>query len=390
MFLDVPLESSAAAAASSAGILFDAGEGTAGALAKACGSSSSSSRSVSLLPSSLRAVWLSHRHADHVLGLLGVLEARREEMMMMMKKKKKNNKDGVVLLPPPLLVVGPHSVGRWIAEASAAAGWNDDDDNGNDENPSSLPLHTPLYRFASASSLYQRHDPEGGRRELESALGLEAWVPVRADHCSDAHGAVLWSKKKTTTKNSNLSSSSSSSSSPSSWSLAVSGDTVPTEGFARASRGVDLLVHEATFASGEGGESHAARKRHSTAAGALAVAAASGAKRTILTHFSQRYPGLPPDALQAPEQWDAARAVAAADGMAVRFADLGRLEGLTGRTVDALGDDDDGDDGDDDDGEGEEKGKGGGGDRKSTPPPAAAADDDVEDYYEDDCCCDGD
>ena len=353
MFLDVP--------GSCSGILFDAGEGTAGALAKAWRNHRASDggsgggdddedknddqnrHSLLLLPPSLRAVWLSHRHADHVLGLLGVLEARREGMMTQNRG----------IPAPPLLVVGPHSVGRWLSEAAHAAGWND-----HDSNP------PPLYRFASASSLYPRHDPEGARRELETLLGLEAWVPVRADHCSDAHGAVLWSRK--------ISNSSSSCSSSPSWSLAVSGDTVPTSYFSRAAQGVDVLVHEATFASGESGEEHAARKKHSTVAGAMGVAAASFAKQTILTHFSQRYPGLPPDALEAPGQWDAARAVAAADGMTVRFGEgLKRLEGLTGRTVDALGDEDEHRDGAEDAAE------------KS----ALAGNEDSEDGDGDACCC---
>ena len=215
-------------------------------------------------------------------------------------------------------------------------------------------------------------------------------MPVRADHCSDAHGAVLWSRRREKEeKNSSLSSSSPPLSAPTrcAWSLAVSGDTVPTEGFARASLGVDLLVHEATFASGERGEGHAASKRHSTVAGALGVAAASRARQTVLTHFSQRYPGLPPDALEAPGQWDAARAVAAADGMTVRFADLARLEGLTSRTVDALGDQGDQEEGKGRSGEGGDEGgegdEGEEGDKESTPP---AADDD-EDYFEDDGAC---
>ena len=399
MFLDVPGFAGSSASAAAAGILFDAGEGTAGALAKACWERRSGDdtkrdddrgrRRTSLLPPSLRAVWLSHRHADHVLGLLGVLEARREEMLLMELRGKKHGEPPPPPCPPPLLVVGPHAVGRWLSEASAAAGWSESGP-GPPPPPRPAPLSrvasaAPLYRFASAASLYQRHDPEGARRELEGALGLEAWVPVRADHCADAHGAVLWSKGR---RSSDLAPppsrcSSSPSCSSSSWSLAVSGDTVPTEDFARASRGVDLLVHEATFASGADGEGHAARKRHSTVAGALGVAAASLAGRTVLTHFSQRYPGLPPDALEAPAQWDAAGAVAAADGMTVRFGDLGRLEGLTGRTVDALGDEVEG--------KGDEGVGGGGGDGVERSPPGAKGDyEDGDDGENDEACCCGD
>jgi ribonuclease Z len=52
------------------------------------------------------------------------------------------------------------------------------------------------------------------------------------------------------------------------------------------------LIHEATFEDGM--EAEAALKRHSTVGEALTVARDMEAKCTILTHFSQRYPKIPP------------------------------------------------------------------------------------------------
>lgn len=49
------------------------------------------------------------------------------------------------------------------------------------------------------------------------------------------------------------------------------------------------LASPDTFAS----HLQAVRRRHSTTEEALEVAASSGAYRTILTHFSQRYPKIP-------------------------------------------------------------------------------------------------
>lgn len=54
-------------------------------------------------------------------------------------------------------------------------------------------------------------------------------------------------------------------------------------------------------------------KRHSTTAEALQIATEMGAYRTVLTHFSQRYPKLPPGL----ETWGPANAIAAFDGMTV-------------------------------------------------------------------------
>ncbi|KAG5950260.1 hypothetical protein E4U53_005328 [Claviceps sorghi] len=69
--------------------------------------------------------------------------------------------------------------------------------------------------------------------------------------------------------------------------IAYSGDCRPSRAFARACRGAHLLVHECTF--GDDKQDHARAKKHSTMAEALGVAHEMEARRTLLTHFSQRY-----------------------------------------------------------------------------------------------------
>ncbi|PQK12918.1 hypothetical protein BB8028_0003g15330 [Beauveria bassiana] len=69
--------------------------------------------------------------------------------------------------------------------------------------------------------------------------------------------------------------------------IAWSGDCRPSSQFARACRGAHLLVHECTF--GDDKQDHAKAKNHSTMSEALGVAREMQARRTLLTHFSQRY-----------------------------------------------------------------------------------------------------
>ncbi|PWN33253.1 Metallo-hydrolase/oxidoreductase [Meira miltonrushii] len=141
------------------------------------------------------------------------------------------------------------------------------------------------------------------------------------------------------------------------WSMAYSGDTQPCERFVQAGKDVDILLHEATFENGE--EENAAKKKHSTVGQALDVARKMGAKKLLLTHFSQRYPNIPkirPEQAGGDNSGMNPLVGISFDLMTVRPNDIGKTERYR-EALQVLFDAEEEDGGDEDSGEGENREK---------------------------------
>eukprot|EP00803_Ostreobium_quekettii_P007098 evm.model.scf_3060.1 EVM.evm.TU.scf_3060.1 scf_3060:816-11466(+) len=170
---------------------------------------------------------------------------------------------------PPIVVVGPVVIGRWLRKVG----------------------HWLKLRYIF---LYHRDlnlNPLALAARVK--LGILAWESFRVEHCYDAWGLSVQHT--------------------SGWKLVFTGDTKVCENVVKAAQHATLLIHEASF--GPLHEETAAKALHSTWEQALRCSQQAKAYRTILTHFSNRYPGYPEEDGRSPELGD--RAAIAFDGLQV-------------------------------------------------------------------------
>lgn len=109
------------------------------------------------------------------------------------------------------------------------------------------------------------------KRAIRSATGLSNLVSCPVSHCFGAQAVSLTF--------------------PTGFKFSYSGDCRPSRRFAHIGQNSTVLVHEATF--DDDLRSEALAKKHSTTSEAIGVGVAMGARRVILTHFSQRYQKIP-------------------------------------------------------------------------------------------------
>lgn len=260
-------------------ILFDCGENTLGQLRRLY-----EPAELKEVLRDLKAVYISHLHADHHLGTVAVLKAWFKEVHL---KDATTTEDGDFTKKPTIDVVAPLRFLVWLRE------YADVEEYGFSK-----------IRFTSCEDVsFKTRSRPNTFSEVLNSLSLEDIQTSPAAHCQSSFTtAWTWNNG---------------------FKLAYSGDTRPTRGFVEIGRGATVLLHEATFDDELINEAIA--KRHSTTSEALGAGREMGVKGVVLTHFSQRYPKLPVLSEAVEEGMEV---ILAFDLCRVRVGDMERFEGF--------------------------------------------------------------
>lgn len=248
--------------------LLDCGENTLGQLKRVFGDD---------LPEVLRdlkAIWISHLHADHHLGTASVIKAWAAETAKDDLTKNKR-----------LHVVAHDGMTSWLHEYSEVEDFG-------------YGRVVPIV-ISQLKARFYKYDHIFTPEEVEET-GIASINAVAVQHCNGAAAVVF-----------NF---------PNGFKVAYSGDCRPSRDFIRIGQNATLLIHEATF--DDELQSDAIAKKHCTTSEALSVGRQMNARRILLTHFSQRYQKIPVMDNSAQDQV----AIVAFDYMRVKIGDFAKVE----------------------------------------------------------------
>ncbi|KAG8165546.1 hypothetical protein KVR01_004098 [Diaporthe batatas] len=212
--------------------LFDCGENTLGQLRRMYGYDGADE-----ILRDLKAIWISHLHADHHLGTASFIKAWNEATS------------------GTRIAVASHvNMLDWLREYAYIEDFGFD--------------RLCLVEIKGRPKAESKQEPWICTPGITREFGITRIDAARVEHCHGALACVFtW---------------------PSGLRIAYSGDCRPSSVFAEIARDCTLLIHESTL--DDELVDDALSKKHCTMSEALGVAKDMRARRVLLTHFSQRYP----------------------------------------------------------------------------------------------------
>jgi ribonuclease Z len=256
--------------------LFDCGEGTLGQMRRLF-----SPTELETVLKNLRVIWISHLHADHLLGIVGFLRAwykvRHGSVKGRYTETLSSDSDLLATAQqsaengnPPLILACDKDLARYLFDYSQVEDFGLSQCLICDVTPAYADYRTNKMLKESSVSIYPTNQVIP-KQLYPSILGLSDINAAFVNHC---RGAKAFSMM-VPTENQDMK-------------VSYSGDCRPSVTFGIIGRNSDVLIHEVTFGDDMLGEARA--KSHSTVGEALLVAQSMAAKAVVMTHFSQRYP----------------------------------------------------------------------------------------------------
>ncbi|MCB9663400.1 MAG: ribonuclease Z [Alphaproteobacteria bacterium] len=240
------------------GVLFDPGEGTQRQMTRA-----------GVSATQIHRICLTHFHGDHCLGLPGVLQ-----------------RISLDEVPHPVSVHFPQSGRAYFDRLRRASIYLDKSDirpvphdvDGPVHVDDTLVVHTAKLEHTAPAWGYRLEEPDGWTVDADAARAAgvvgRAVGELKRDGEVRVDGRTVRLADVATPR--------------AGQKVAFLMDTRPCAAAETLAADVDLLICESTFLQEDEREAH--EYGHMTAADAGRLAAAAGARRLVLTHFSQRYP----------------------------------------------------------------------------------------------------
>ncbi|XP_072932233.1 ribonuclease Z, mitochondrial isoform X3 [Epargyreus clarus] len=254
-------------------MLLDCGEGTFGQLVRFYGP-----KRVNAFLRTLKAIYISHLHADHHIGLIGVLQARRQALEELEGARSE-----------PLQLLAPGQIVSWLATYDMQF-----------EKIRAEFTLVPNQNLLAPTTDESTEAPSNTEAPsaMLAGIGVQNIRTCYVTHCPNAFGVAVDVDAQ--------------------HKITYSGDTIPCEALVKIGKKSTLLIHEATMEDELADE--ARLKMHSTTSQAISIGRDMEAKFTVLTHFSQRYARLP--RLSAHILHDNKRVGIAFDNMQITMGDL--------------------------------------------------------------------
>ena len=238
----------------------------------------------------LRTIYISHLHADHHLGIIGVLK----QYIVLQESLPSSQRQ-------PIFIIAPWRLFNSLFE------YNQVEDIGLEDYVIPFASYNLIPRYlVPAHTLPQTLDL-GLWQGFLTTMNLRSIETCFVPHCPQSFGVAITHK--------------------SGWKIVYSGDCRPSGDLVEIGRDATVCIHEATVAETQ--PQDALDKMHCTTGEAIMIGKRMGAQHILLTHFSQKWSRAPEFVLEWEKHKDETDKYGnvgiAFDHMAVKIKDMWKL-----------------------------------------------------------------